>query len=195
LAQGSPVLEQIWDSEYSEPLKKETKMLEDISFERKILSCKDNRGKNLGLLEYEYSVPDSQVIIHLRVISVNNIAKLTTPTIIRDAIEVIVGFFEKKNTEMVEFLVRADNPVEFACRAFCEIMGGNKSEKVFFHQVLNPFDNSYSDIRDDLHTWEEFIITKSGYKGQYFCGTIDDIVKTIVHKTNILKRQLRGKGV
>ncbi|MDR3046072.1 MAG: hypothetical protein LBU51_00460 [Bacteroidales bacterium] len=141
-------------------------------------------------MEYSYSVFEngetvtSPYFAHLQFFSTNDIEKLTTPTLVKDVITVILEFFINNNANLVEWIVHKDNPVGLACRAFCDVMGGIKSDKIYL-----PPDNIADNIDENI--WEEYIITREGFLGNNFTGSIEDIVKIIVTKTNKLKRKYK----
>jgi len=162
-------------------------MLKRIYYLPQMVTSIDNNGKEIGFIDYYYSVDEDKnemrnpIIKHFQLWREPSITKLT-PSLIKDTLELIIEFFTTKNISLLEFIVHKDNPVKFACRAFCEIMGGKRSDKIYF--------NSENGLIDE-NIWEEYIITDKNFLENNFSGTINDIIKLIVIKTNTLKRQYK----
>ena len=162
-------------------------MVKALKFKQKGLISEDNKGKELGAITYNYSVLENgkednhPTIVHLQFFSTNNIQKLTTPTLVKDVITVILELFNNE-AWLIEWIIHKDNPAKAACRAFCDVMGGRKSDKIFFASI---------DRRDET-IWEEYMICRDDFLEKNFTGSIDDMVKIIAAKTNKLKRKYKN---
>ena len=163
-------------------------MLKRIYFKPQMKTCMDNNGKEIGYVDYYYSVDEDKnemqkpIIKYFQFWSEPDREQLA-PLLIKDVLELIIELFTVKNISLLEFIIHKDNPVKQACRAFCEVMGGKQSDKIYFDSENGPI---------DPYIWEEYIITNKDFLENNFSGTINDIIKLIVIKTNTLKKQYKS---
>jgi len=151
-------------------------------FELKVIRAYAGDIKNtVGYIEYYQEIGKGvrSWIKHIQIFSLIKNIDLPNPILVKEAITWFVDLFINDKADSVEYLVAKGSPAEYACRAFCYVMGGEKTEMKLFN------------TEDKRHEWEEFIILKNGFKNKKYKGSIDDIVKVIVHETNILKRQYK----
>jgi len=163
-------------------------IIEQVSYDFKIIRTftDENVKDTLGYIDYYQQYDDGKYnIINVRTWLVKDKVNKNNPVHVKETLKWIVDLFLNDKARMVQYIVPKESTAYYACDAFCEVMGGKRSEKIKYEMKNEQLQNEWTRI--------EFIITLSGFKEKKYEGSIEDIIKIILHKTNLLKREYKNK--